>query len=150
MENLLIIDRQPLLRLGLKLLIGSHLPALRLLEASCRYSLPDLLSRKSISIIMLGFDPDLEDVESADIVRIRNQFPKSKLVIYAGSLPKKQIQPFFDLGISAYLSKQASVDEIVKCLQATMQNRMPNGTETGLANAKLFPEVKPGNHFILN
>lgn len=117
MENLLIIDRQPLLRIGLKLLIESHFPKINLFEANCRYSLPASFLGKAISITMLGFDPDQERIEPADIIRVRGQFPDSKLIIYAGELPEQIISQFFELGIFAYISKKGSVDELIKCLQ---------------------------------
>ncbi len=117
MENLLIIDRQPLLRIGLKLLIESHFPKFKLFEANCRYSLPASFSRKAMSITMLGYDPDHEQVEPADIARIRDQFPKSKLIVYAGEMPEQSISRLRELGVFAYISKQASVEELINCLQ---------------------------------
>ncbi|WP_188931952.1 hypothetical protein [Dyadobacter endophyticus] len=109
---------KPLLRIGLKLLIESHFPKFRLFEANCRYSLPDSFPRKAMSITMLGFDPEHEQIEPADITRIRGQSPKSKLIIYAGNLPKKSVSLFHELGVFVHISKQASIDELIKCLEA--------------------------------
>ena len=81
MENLLIIDRQPMLRLGLKLLLASHLPTMRSFEANCRYSIRELFSREKFSIIMLGIDPNREEIRPADIATIRNKFPNTKLIV---------------------------------------------------------------------
>jgi DNA-binding NarL/FixJ family response regulator len=117
MENLLIIDRQPLLRLGMRLLVASHLPTVNFFEANCRYTLPESYFKKNISMILLGFDPDREDVNKADVVRIQKQFPTTRLIVYAGCLSEDKIKSLLNLGIYAFLSKCAPVEQIIECLQ---------------------------------
>ncbi|WP_342088755.1 hypothetical protein [Dyadobacter sp. OTU695] len=117
MKNLLIIDRQPLLRLGVRLLVASHLPTVEIFEANCRHSLSEFYSKKNISMILLGFDTDREEVNRADVVRIQKQFPTTRLIVYAGCLSEDEIQSLLNLGIYAFLSKCAPVEQVIECLQ---------------------------------
>ncbi|GGN07272.1 hypothetical protein GCM10010967_48470 [Dyadobacter beijingensis] len=70
---------------------------------------------------MLGFDPDHERIEPADIARIRRQFPDSKLIIYAGNMPEQSIDQLQEMGVFAHISKQASTDELTRCLETALR-----------------------------
>nr|WP_295921699.1 hypothetical protein [uncultured Dyadobacter sp.] len=120
MKNLLIIDQRPLLRLGLRLIVESNLPAVKCYEVSCRNTAFDPLSKIDMSVTFLGFDTDKEPVNMADIVTIGNQFPQTKLVIYAGDVSTSELKKFQSMNIAACIHKQDSIEKIVECISRLM------------------------------
>lgn len=121
MTNIIIVDRQPLLRLGLRLLIGENFNCFSLFEAK---TVEELISRSDdtgISIIILGFDSTSDNVNHIAYDSLREKFPQSSIILYADDLSQWKVITYFKHGVAAFLSKRAHEKEIVCCLQCVLQ-----------------------------
>ena len=103
------------MRLGLKLVIESNFPGAECFGTTSKSKQPISPCFSQISILLLGCDTDVEKVVPFDIFKVKEQFPEAKLIVLADSIP--DIQIFYEQGMAAHLSKQASAEEVVNCIR---------------------------------
>ena len=123
MKTIVIYDRQPIVRLGLKLIIEAYD------QSFCFHQINsiDLLSAQNVPgevfAIVLGLDPECEKVNSRMFKSIKDQFPNSCLIVYADNIHHCRVLSYFKQGVSGYVSKQACETEFVSCLRYVMDNK---------------------------
>ena len=123
MKTLAIYDRQPLLRLGLQLLIGSHYPSLCLREICSLDELSTNNRLDDVSIIILGLDLEYDMVNRKVIRNIHKKFPRAHVIIYADPIDDSRVLSYLDQDIAAYVSKQASEAEFLGRLHPILENK---------------------------
>ncbi len=123
MKTLLIYDRQPIIRLGLKLLMEQHYPLANVHEIRSVKELSVFGAPGDVSVILLGLDPESERVNPRIFKRIKEKFSKSALVLYADNIHHSQVLSYFRQGITAYVAKRAGEEELLSCLLYVMDNK---------------------------
>ncbi|KAA0993501.1 response regulator [Dyadobacter aurulentus] len=120
MENILIIDRQPMLRLGMRVIIGAHFQTLSIHEAASISKVSESLDKPAISVILLGLDCESDTLDPEDLISIKKRFPKSRLIIYADQIQHWRALFKFPKSIAAFVSKKAHENELICCLKSVM------------------------------
>lgn len=123
MKTIAIYDRQPLLRLGLQLLIGAHYPCFRLREICNLDDLPTQNRLGDVSVIILGLDLEYDTINRKALRNIQEKFPKARLILYADPIDDPQILPYLHQGIAAYISKQACETEFLGSVHSILENK---------------------------
>ncbi|WP_149242892.1 response regulator transcription factor [Dyadobacter sp. 32] len=123
MKTLLIYDRQPIIRLGLKLLVEQHYPLANVHEIRSVKELSVFGAPGDVSVILFGLDPECERVNPRIFKRIKEKFSKSALVLYADNIHHFQVLSYFRQGITAYVAKRAGEEELLSCLLYVMDNK---------------------------
>jgi len=123
MNSILIIDNQPLLRLGLKRLISANYKGYHVYEAGNALNLPSSIDLTEMSIIVWGLEPDSDVVDIDDIHTLRNKFPQANLIVYSDNISHWRSLTGFSKKAVAYISKQASEKEHICCLQSVMDGK---------------------------
>jgi len=123
MGTLAIYDRQPLLRLGLQLLIGAHFPSLCLRQICSLDELSTNNRLDDVSIIILGLDLEYDIINRKVIRNIHKNFSRSHVIIYADPIDDSRVLPYLDQDIAAYVSKQASEAEFLGCVRPILENK---------------------------
>lgn len=123
MVTLIISERQPILRLGLRLAIQAHYHSICLREISDIDELSMQSSLEQESAIILGLDTGHSRIDPNNLRSIKEKFPESKLIIYADIIKNAEVLSYFTYGIAAYVSKRATEMELVKCLRSVMENK---------------------------
>ncbi|MCE7043159.1 hypothetical protein [Dyadobacter sp. CY312] len=119
MDQIVILDRQPMLRLGLKLLLNEKYQEFSIREAHnfdefCGCLQPD----NDVSIFILGLDPEKEKTDLRIIRNIKRKFPDARIVLYADNMESMALMMCFRAGIAAYIPKQSTETELIECLQS--------------------------------
>jgi DNA-binding NarL/FixJ family response regulator len=123
MDQIVILDRQPMLRLGLKLLLTERYHSCDIYEARNYSEFCDNQPCNDVSIFILGLDMENDTFDLRLVRSIKRKFPKARLVIYADQMESMSVVMCFRNGISAYISKQSSETELVECLQSVSCNK---------------------------
>lgn len=123
MTQIAIVDRQPIFRLGLNLLIKKNYHSCSIHEANSFDEFCATNTCDDLSVFILGLDFEKDRIDQRLIKNIKKKFPKSRLVLYADHIKSMVLITCFRNGISAYLSRQTSESEIIECLKTVFDNK---------------------------
>lgn len=113
--RVLIFTEAPLLAAGFRSLLAMAADALEL-ESHCddRKNLPERVASSSADVILIDCDPG-EDLEI--VARVLNRTPRANVVVWMHRPPIETCYQAMNLGVRGVLSKTASLETTVKCLQ---------------------------------
>ncbi len=143
LKTLVISDRQPLLRLGLKLVIQANCQTFCFHEISNVNELSAYDNPENVSIIIIGLDLEYDRINRKILRKIKAKFPDSRLIIYADDIHKSTVLSYYELGIAAHIPKRASEKELVCCLRSVLngEKHTPVKTEMHSFMNYSFPEA---------
>ena len=123
MKTLVISDRQPLLRLGLKLVIQANCPHFCFHEISNVNELSAYHNPDNVSMIIIGLDLEYDRISPKILRKIKAKFPNAGLVIYADNIHDRRVLSYYELGIAAHVSKRAGEKELLCCLRSVIEEK---------------------------
>lgn len=123
MKNVLIIDNQPISRIGIKALININYKDWNLFDAGRLETF--LLQNKIIepALVLLSLDFELYDPDVDQIKRIKKQYPEAAIIILGAMACKDTIFSLFAEGIQGYVSKLETENELLECLDQVVHQR---------------------------
>lgn len=130
MKTLVISDRQPLLRLGLKLVIQANCQPFCFHEISNVNELSGYFNPENVSIIIIGLDLEYDKMNPKILRKIKAKFPNSGLIIYADNIQNSRLLSYYELGIAAHISKLADEKELVYRLRSVMDGEKQMSTKS--------------------
>ena len=124
--NLAIIDRYPIVRIGIKIFLKNHFPEIAVLESDSISGFQKADPDTKPDIIILGVSQG-NDINNISILKsAKHSFPASKIILYVeasgtsnsgGELAVKDlIVNYLKIGIDGYLSKLNNLSELETCI----------------------------------
>jgi DNA-binding NarL/FixJ family response regulator len=116
MMKILVIDKYPLIRIGLTIAIQNHFDnceieqseTLELFQSSQSKFIPDL--------IIQGFPKGDRESNLIVISRARAFYPKAGLIIYDEQPISSRLIEYIQAGADAYLVKEGTIEELISCI----------------------------------
>lgn len=115
--KLLIVDDHKLFNDGLKSLLLSELPDLKIAQLYGSKDVLAFLQQHPQEIILLDFNlPTINGLELT--IDIRKSFPSQKIIILSMYADLNQIEQFKKAGVSGYLLKTVDISELIEALDS--------------------------------
>jgi len=117
MINLVIADREFLIKTGLKCLlakrVGLHLSG----QANNMSELKEILRHQQPDVLVMDYDqPGAFSID--DLVYVRRKYPQVKILVISNNRHKHDIVSTIEFGVNSYLLKECGEDEIFDAISA--------------------------------
>ena len=126
MINLAIIDKYPVVRIGIKIFLKDHFPEMDVVEADSISSLQNTDPDIKPDLIILGVSQGNDRNNIAILKSAKQSYPASKFILYveasgstsSGSdlVVKDLIISYLKIGVDGYLSKLNNLSELETCI----------------------------------
>jgi DNA-binding NarL/FixJ family response regulator len=123
MANLLILDSQPVMRVGIKLLISTRFPGWTVYQFKTASDFFASKLKVVPEMIVLGIDMENENTDLREVSKIRTRLDHSALVICGAHLPCRKVDLMFKSGIFGYISRKSTEKEFIKCFDTVSMGR---------------------------
>ena len=125
MINLAIIDKYPVVRIGIKIFLKDHFPEIDVVESDSISGLQNTDPDIKPDLIILGISQD--DMNNIAILKSAKQsYPASKIILYVEAsgtsssesdlVVKNLIISYLKIGVDGYLSKLNHLSELETCI----------------------------------
>ena len=123
MIKVLIADNHPIIRMGVKQVLGSSPDFEVLEESSTTPELFEILEKTTPDVVMLEMDiPEINGI--ATLRKMKKEYPEVKVLIYSGQSEDVYALSTIRAGAYGYLSKASDIDYIVLALKKVAQGSM--------------------------
>lgn len=123
MKDVLIIDNQPISRIGLKALINFTYKDWTLFDSHVLEAFRSENALVQPTLVLLSLDFELNNPDVGQIKRIRMHYPTASIIILGATIAYDKILPLFVKGVKGFVSKQETEIEILECLRHVAANR---------------------------
>lgn len=116
--NIVIADRDFLIKTGLKCLVSKRKDIALTASAACIEELKDILRLHCPDVLIMDFDqPGAFSLD--DLAWITRKFPELNILVISNNRQKHDIVTALELGVTSYLLKECAEDEIFEAIDAT-------------------------------
>lgn len=128
--HILILDDHVIIRRGLRNLISSRLPQVRVEDLATLEALTGRLNKPPMPDLMV-LDLQLADGNAMDeLGDLRRNHPAVKILIYSMSPERIYAQRVLNLGCAGYVNKDSSEDEVIRAIERVLAGEIYLGLET--------------------
>lgn len=123
MSQVLLIDANPLFRLGLRELIRAEHPNLNVVDAESFANARALLRAKNDFVVVIL---DIKIPDSGGFVglfQLRTEFPGLPVIVLSNSVDTDSVSRAVSFGAAGYISKSASCDVISRLLRSCLAEK---------------------------
>lgn len=113
-----LIDNFVITRLGLTILLNDHFQQIKLLEANNIKEFETIHNGQTPELIILGNNFPYDDQCLAAARQLKKYYPDIPLVVYDEHLMENLTAQYFRIGISGYVLRQNTAEEMVNCIEA--------------------------------
>ncbi|PWJ54087.1 DNA-binding NarL/FixJ family response regulator [Dyadobacter jejuensis] len=121
--TIILVDKQPITRLGLRLLFRGLFKQANIMEFECLNQVKDLCSTTSQTILVLGFYNSDKTPHIRYIISAVQKFPLASIIVYDDNSDDPLVFKYFQIGISGYLAKQSSLHELSYCINDVVSGK---------------------------
>lgn len=114
--KILIIDKYPIIRVGLALLLRKQYPEATVLEMETFVSGGQKLIEKEPDVIILSIDGASPNNDQFVMIELRKYFISASIIAYDNQAHYDTLIACFKNGMNGYLSKQSNLDELFDCI----------------------------------
>lgn len=119
-----LLDKYPVLRLGLKELLTGHFKSITTIESEGIKLFSELQLDQTPDIIIMGFSEQEKDDHLRDVNMARKAYPQASLIVYADEvLNLNGLSGYLSLGVEGYLSKRADSLELITCVSTVADGK---------------------------
>lgn len=123
MIKVLIADNHPIVRMGIKHVLGSSSDFEVIDDVATTSELFEKLEKVSPDVVMLEMDiPEINGI--ATLRKIKQEYPNIKVLIYSGQSEDVYALSTIRAGAFGYLSKTADLDYIISAVRKVSQGNM--------------------------
>ncbi|MEK6151825.1 response regulator transcription factor [Flavobacteriaceae bacterium 3-367] len=123
MIKVLIADNHPIVRMGIKHVLGSSSDFEVIDDVATTSELFEKLEKVSPDVVMLEMDiPEINGI--ATLRKIKQEYPNIKVLIYSGQSEDVYALSTIRAGAFGYLSKTADLDYIISAVKKVSQGNM--------------------------
>lgn len=129
--NILIVDDEPLIRMGIKFTLLSHAPSYKVVaEAGDAASAQAILQGKQpIDLVLL--DIGLPDKNGVEVARMVHEYrPEARILIISVESNLGIIQELLEVGIEGFISKQSADEELISAISSIVDGFEYYGADT--------------------
>lgn len=127
--KIVIVDKFPILRLGLTLFLKEHFSEATVVELESIGPLKEGTAVDNGDLIILGTVP-LSDTDYTDaICEIKLLNPRVKFIVYDEFHEAETILSCIEAGANGYLSKEANLIQLKECIREVLKGKKYIGTE---------------------
>lgn len=113
-----LIDDFMISRLGLTILITNYYDDVLILEANNIQDYAILHNQQTPDMIILGNNYNQDEKSMAAVRQLKKSNPETPLIVYDDNLLLNLTIPYFRIGISGYLLRRHTAEEMLPCIQA--------------------------------
>jgi DNA-binding NarL/FixJ family response regulator len=122
-RKILLADDHVIIRRGLKVLIDNYFGTSEWIETDNTKNIIELIKNNSFTHLVL--DMQLQDANIIDILaQVKEINPKTPILIYTMSSEDIFGPRMHNFGISAFVSKQSSEEEVIKAFNQFLDNKL--------------------------
>jgi DNA-binding NarL/FixJ family response regulator len=123
MSRVLLVDDNPLFRLGLRELVKTMQPTMEVVEVDS-FTAARALLRAGPDVALIMLDMQLPDCGGfMGLFKLRTEFPEIPVIIFSTSADSESVSRALASGAAGYISKSSSCDVISRALAATLSNK---------------------------
>lgn len=123
MIKVLIADNHPIVRLGVKEVLGRHSDFEVIADVSTTTELFETLRKVSPDVVMLEMDiPEINGI--ATLRKIKDEFPSAKVLMFSGQSEDVYALSTIRAGAFGYLSKSADIDYVMSAIRKVAEGNM--------------------------
>jgi DNA-binding NarL/FixJ family response regulator len=123
MSRVLLVDDNPLFRLGLRELVKTVQPQMEVTEVET-FTAARALLRAGSDVALIMLDMQLADCGGfIGLFKLRTEFPDIPVIIFSTSADSESVSRALASGAAGYISKSASCDVIARDLKTTLSEK---------------------------
>ncbi|PWJ56906.1 DNA-binding NarL/FixJ family response regulator [Dyadobacter jejuensis] len=116
--TILLIEQYPILRAGLKYFLEAEFKNILTLESESLSYLPHDETGQRPNILILGLNEQHRSESLENMKQWKKRFPDCRVILYdEGEMDVQTISNYLRIGISGYISKEASSTELGECVR---------------------------------
>lgn len=123
MDIIAVIDSHPVPRYGLEIFLSENFIKKTILVSESKEALYLTHPLKNPDLIILSAKQD-NSINMLNIHSLKKSYPAAKIIFYDESPHSSQLTFYLQAGISGYISKQNSGQELIECIQTMEKNKM--------------------------
>lgn len=123
MLTVALIDKHPILRLGLTFCLRQHFTGITVKEASDIIEYNELNPDLTPNLIIQGINENPKESNFHTVERIKRYYPKTPVIIYDENPLNFKKMPYLESGINGYVLKQNDVGELLSCIDAVLNGK---------------------------
>ncbi|WP_342085197.1 hypothetical protein [Dyadobacter sp. OTU695] len=116
--NVALIDRHPVFRTGIRLMLKSRFNNIHMLETGSIHSLTRANNLGDIDIVIIGLSEEQPEIDRAVLKRVMKKNPLASFIVYAAKPCLASVRLLMRMGVKGYLNKNGCPEELVRCLNA--------------------------------
>jgi two-component system response regulator DegU len=121
--KVLIIDKQPLFRAGLKQAVAEQ-PDFEIIEADPADDLPSLIETTIPDVVMLDIEPP--SMNGLKLGRtLLHQYPSTRFIIMTTEVSNDELFDVIRIGAAAYLDKKTSIPDLENLIRRVARGEYP-------------------------
>jgi DNA-binding NarL/FixJ family response regulator len=118
MSDILLVDDNPLFRLGLREVIKSAQPDIAILESESLFGARNILREKA-GVVLVILDIKVPDCGGfVGLFELHREFPGIPIVVCSASLDSESVSRAVAFGAAGYISKSAPCDVVTQMLKS--------------------------------
>jgi DNA-binding NarL/FixJ family response regulator len=118
-----LIDKHPILRKGLALLLDSYFLNVQLTESEDLTSYSECISKPGCDIVIIGLSNESLDIDFPLIKKVMLENPGTNFIIYAETAQRAVAVNSLIFGVKGYILKNCDLNEVVKCINAVNEGK---------------------------
>ena len=135
--TLLIVDDHPLIRVGLRTLLGHAIEQPQIFEATDGREALEIAARVQPDIVLLDVSmPGLNGVDT--VRRLTTELPACKVIMLSMHCHEERVAECLRAGAVGYLVKDGAVSEIMTAIEAALHGEVYISTQVPTVAAKLL------------
>lgn len=122
MKNFLLVDDHAIVRTGVKMLLSENFNSCKIDEAENEQEAVKRIKTNDYDLIFLDINmPETNALGLLNFILISK--PESKVLIFTMNAEKIHAKRYMEAGAKGYLSKDTSVDEIIRVIKLLLDNK---------------------------
>ncbi|MCE6987936.1 hypothetical protein [Dyadobacter sp. CY323] len=113
-----LVDRHPIFRTGIRVLLQNHLSDLTIRETSCLNSLGNETQSSQFDIIIIGLSEEQPDIDPGELVNHMLENPGARFILYDSLSQHELAFSLFRIGVRGYLTKKTCPSDLLKCIES--------------------------------
>jgi two-component system invasion response regulator UvrY len=138
MHTLAVIDKQPILRIGIRLFLKNNFNDITILTADTIENVTPLHSECSpdLFILGMGIGPKTECFDS--IKAVKKKFPHAVILLYDQKPDTVLLPLYLKAGVHGYIAKQNDMEELDECIRQLLAGKKYICKQISDVNAKII------------
>ncbi|SEJ16055.1 hypothetical protein SAMN05216327_106403 [Dyadobacter sp. SG02] len=118
--NVVLIDKHPVFRTGIRLMLESQLKNINTLETGSMHGLTTANNLGDIDIVIIGLSEEQPEIDKVVLKRAMKKNPLASFIVYAAKPRLESVRLLMRMGVKGYLNKNGSPEELTMCMNAVV------------------------------